>query len=120
MNYYDMMLVPISFKKKIFEPSELKPDTIKYDSAAIATMKQKIVTSSNNLTVKKNIIIQTINDLNNEWNTPAGKTFLSEIDFDWAKQVEQYVAILDAISDMLTAAESTYDEVTEKASAINF
>jgi len=96
------------------------PDIISFDSDAIASMKKKIDETKTDINNKCKEVMETVEQLQSDWLTPEGQKFLSEIDFDWAKQVDKYVKILDTLSLMLDEAVKLYDELTEKAQQLKF
>ena len=68
----------------------------------------------------KTSLLQEVEQLKNNWKTPAGKKFTEEVDTDWAKQVDKYSTIIDAVDELLEVAEKSYKEVEEEVKKISF
>lgn len=96
------------------------PTSLKFDVSEIQKMRTQIQTTSKDLADFKTSLLQEVEQLKNNWKTPAGKKFIEEVDTDWAKQVDKYITIIDAVDELLEVAEKTYKEVEEEVKKISF
>lgn len=83
---------------------------------------QKFLTEINTLQEELQSLASTIQDemvnLNAGWNTPAGRKFFENQDYQWADEVEHYVDILETLKGMIQYAHQRYSEVKETAEKI--
>lgn len=96
------------------------PTSLKFDVAEFSKMRKKIQETSRELSELKTSLLQELEDLKEDWNTPAGKKFTAEVDTDWAKQVDKYITIIDAVEELIEVAEKSYGEVEEIVNKISF
>lgn len=59
-----------------------------------------------------------LEQLKNDWNTPAGDKFFDELDNDWTAQVQSYTRITEAIVELLEAAINEYEPVETEANEL--
>lgn len=98
----------------------LDPTTLKFDVEKISKMRKDIEKTASELIELKNTLLNQIEELKNNWQTPAGRKFTEEVDTNWAKQVDQYVKIMNALDELLKVAEENYIEVEEAINQISF
>lgn len=96
------------------------PTSLKFDVEEIRRMRKKIQDTATELKEFKVSLLQELENLKNGWKTPAGKRFVADVDTDWAKQVDQYVVIIEAVDKLLEVAEKNYRDVEEAAQKVTF
>ncbi len=96
------------------------PTSLKFDVSEISRMRTQIQTTSKDLAEFKTSLLKEVENLKTNWKTPAGKKFTEEVDTDWAKQVDKYITIIDAVDELLEVAEKAYKEVQEEVKKISF
>ena len=95
-------------------------NSLNFNISEIGNMRKKVKTTAADLRSFKTTLLKEIEILKKNWNTPAGKKFTSEVNTDWATQVDQYVKILGAVDELLIAAETEYKKVENSAKALSF
>ena len=90
----------------MFENGELT-----FDLDKLRAMKTKLGETAENLKVQKNRAMQLLVCLEKDWRTPAGKSFMKNVDTDWAQSVSRYVTLLQTMENMLGEAIDRYMEV---------
>lgn len=96
------------------------PTSLKFDVAEISKMRKKIQDTATDLDNFKTTLLKEVEDLKTNWQTPAGIKFTQEVDTDWAKQVEQYIKIIQAVDELLEVAETNYKAVEDEANKVSF
>lgn len=96
------------------------PTSLKFDVSEISSMRKQIQTTSADLAKFKTELLEEIRILKENWKTPAGKKFTKEVDTDWAKQIDKYITIIDAVDELLEVAEKNYKEVEEATKKVSF
>lgn len=96
------------------------PTSLKFDNGKIAQMRTQIQTTAEDLASLKQNILQNMEKLKSDWNTPAGRKFTQEVDTDWAQQVDKYITIMNAIDELLGVAENAYTEVEGEVEKLSF
>lgn len=96
------------------------PTELKFDVSKISAMREKIQTTSAELTQLKTNLLQEMQTLKDGWKTPAGKKFTTEVNTDWASQIDKYITIIDAVDELLEVAETNYREVETDVTSISF
>ena len=96
------------------------PTSLKFDVSEIQKMRAQIQTTSKDLANFKTSLLQEVENLKNNWKTPAGKKFTEEVDTDWAKQVDKYITIIEAVDELLEVAEKSYKVVAEEVKKVSF
>lgn len=94
--------------------------TLKFDLDKMYDMKNKLADTATDLMNYKTTLVNLLEDLKKDWNTSAGNKFFSEVDTDWAKQVDQYVAIVNAVESLIEEAISQYSIVEEEVHTLKF
>ena len=97
-----------------------EPTILNFDVYEITRMRSKIQETSIELAEFKNTLLLEMEVLKEQWKTPAGKKFMEELDNDWVKQVDSFIKITGAVSELLEVAESNYMEVEEEVKKITF
>ena len=96
------------------------PTSLKFDVSEISKMRTQIQNTSTDLANFKDSLLKEVDNLKTSWKTPAGKKFTKEVDTDWAKQVDKYITIINAVDELLEVAEKSYREVEEEVQKISF
>lgn len=96
------------------------PTSLKFNVEEITSMRNKLQETARELGEFKTTLLQELEALKSNWKTPAGKTFTESVDTDWAKQVEKYITIVEAVDELLAVAETDYKAVEEKVGTISF
>lgn len=94
--------------------------TLKFDLDKMYDMKNKLADTATDLMNYKTTLVNLLEELKKDWNTSAGNKFFAEVDTDWAKQVEQYVTIVNAVESLLEEAISQYSIVEEEVHTLKF
>lgn len=94
--------------------------TLKFDISQINAMEKKIQDTAKDLGKLKEDLIESINQLKEDWKTPAGEKFMNDVDTDWSVQIDKYIKILDAVNQLLKAAATEYEKVELGATKISF
>lgn len=97
-----------------------EPTSLKFDISEISKMRSKIQETSTELSNLKTQLLNEVETLKSKWQTPAGKKFTEEVDTDWAKQVDKYIVIINAVDELLEVAENSYKEVEIAAKKVSF
>lgn len=98
-----------------FQPTELK-----FDISKIESMRSKITQISMELTNLKIETMAAVVNLKTKWVTPAGIKYMKSIDTEWGTQVDKYVKMLEAVDELLAAAENEYRKVEDKVDLVKF
>ncbi len=96
------------------------PSSLKFDIDAITSMRTKLQDTIKDLSDFKTSLLQELDILKSNWRTPAGKNFTDNVSTDWAPQVDKYITIVQAVDELLAAAENDYRAVEEKVNSISF
>ena len=96
------------------------PTTLEFDVEKISSMRTKLQDTARELGEFKTTLLQELELLKSEWRTEAGRKFAADFNTDWAKQVEKYITIIEAVDELLAVAETDYKAVEEKANSISF
>lgn len=94
-------------------------DELKFDIEKLREAKAKCEETMESLTKKKEELMGKLETLRDGWNTPAGHEFFNEQDVDWAAQVDSYVKITKAVSELLDVAIVQYENVASEAKRLN-
>lgn len=97
-----------------------EPKELKFDVEELASMRAKVRDDAEEITKLKNELMQKLEVLKKDWKTLAGEKFFKDIDENWYKEVEKFVKYLEAVEELLATAETSYSEVEEATSKINF
>ena len=93
---------------------------LKFDVDKISELKGKVADVRGDLDEYKNTLKENLDAIKNEWNTPAGRKFMEEYDWDWLPQVDKYINVLEKLEELLGVAEENYRDVEEEASRLDF
>lgn len=93
-------------------------NTLEFDLEKLKNTKQKCEDLATEISELKTELLEELDGLRKDWNTLAGKTFFEEQDTDWTAQVDNYVKITSAISELLGVAITGYEGLVEEARAI--
>lgn len=96
------------------------PTSLKFNVERISSMRTKLQETAKELGEFKTTLLQELELLKSNWKTPAGKTFTESVDTDWAKQVEKYITIVEAVDELLSVAETDYRAIEEKVNIVSF
>lgn len=94
-------------------------DTLKFDIGKLEETKAKCVNTKDTLAKEKDRLVKQLEDLQKEWQTPAGKKFFEDQNDDWAKQIDNYVRITEGITSLIEIAINQYQAVIDEAKSIN-
>lgn len=94
--------------------------TLKFDINQINVMEKKIQETTEDLGDLKEKLIQSINQLKENWKTPAGEKFMKDVDTDWSLQIDKYIRVLEAVDQLLKVAATEYEKVELGAQKITF
>ena len=87
---------------------------IQYDVDKLESMKKQVDNTVTTLQTSKTQLIENLDSLQNDWNTPAGKKFLSEVDTDWADEIDKYIKALKTLSNLLKSAKKSYTALDDQ------
>lgn len=96
------------------------PTELKFDVAAISSMRNKLQSTSDELSNLSATLLSEVEALKDKWKTPAGEVFVEKFDTGWVTQVNQYINIINAVDELLEVAETHYSAVEEAANAVKF
>lgn len=100
-------------------PLIARDHVLQFNVEEIEKMRKKVQDTSNDLQNLKTQLVSDMDSLKNNWNTPAGKEFLSSVDTDWSVQVDSYVNILKGVDELLCAAKNEYKAIEEDANRLS-
>lgn len=93
--------------------------SLKFDIEKLENIKTECEAAKDQLTKLDTELSKSLEELKNQWKTPAGKKFFDDLDEDWSKQVQQYTKITGAIVKLLDKALESYRPVEEEADSIS-
>ncbi len=93
---------------------------LKFDVEQLQKMQTTLREMATDLKDYKVELENALEQLKCDWNTPAGKKYLAQIDTDWGKQVEQYVTVIEAVESLLEEAVKQYAFVEEAVEKVKF
>lgn len=99
----------------MFEKKELK-----FDVEQIQEMANKTESIANELTDLSQTLQSSVENLRTKWNTPAGKEFFNEVEFEWQPVITKYVSILGGVNEILKEAARIYSQLEDDANALKF
>ena len=82
-----------------------------YDIDELEDAKKAIDALINDLDQCNSVLSKALGDLEQGWNTPAGKKFFTDHKDTWSIAVKKYVKKLTGISDMLQKAIDQYNKI---------
>lgn len=97
-----------------------EPTELKFDVAAISSMRNKLQSTSDELSNLSATLLGEVEALKAKWKTPAGEVFVEKFDTGWVTQVNQYINIINAVDELLEVAETHYSTVEDAANAVKF
>lgn len=97
----------MSYNKLKFNVSDLEK---------MKTQCQESKDNMNDLCSGPDGLLNKLGELKQDWNTPAGEKFFTDLETNWTNQVSQYVNVLEAIILLLDTAITNYNPVAEEVS----
>lgn len=88
---------------------------LKFNVDKLNSMKTKCEDAGNDLDTLSAELSDNLEQLKEDWNTPAGTKFFSELQDDWTEQVEQYKKFTTAIKELLEDAIKEYTPIETAA-----
>lgn len=68
-----------------------------------------------------NHLNQQINNLQNiNWKSDASQLFYKKYNNQWAENVKKYVAVIDCMSDLISKAQSSYENLATEAEKLKY
>lgn len=92
---------------------------LKFDVEKIKTMRDSIKNNRDLLVSSKDEAKRQIDELRDEWKTPAGDKYRDQLNDEWANDVQKYVEIMDAVVEILNETIIKYSEVERKVKKIS-
>ena len=93
---------------------------LRFDLDEIRSMKNRVSTLAKELTDLNNNLKESLENLRNEWQTPAGTEFFSTVDVDWEDEVREYINSLFTLEAMLQYTTEQYEGLVDRAKQIRF
>lgn len=91
---------------------------LKFDIDMLASFQTEVSNLTSSLKETSAQLTSDMEQLQKDWNTPAGKKFFEENKVDWQEHVDRYVGMLDVLYEMIGAAIREYEEVEAAAANI--
>lgn len=91
---------------------------LKFDIDMLASFQTEVSNLTSSLKETSAQLTSDMEQLQKDWNTPAGKKFFEENKVDWQEHVDRYVEMLDVLYEMIGAAIREYEEVEAAAANI--
>lgn len=98
----------------------MKQKELKFDIEKINDMKNSLAASAEDLGTYRDEVIESLDKLKTDWDTPAGKNFMKNVDTDWATEVDKYINIIGAVEKLLEEASTQYAKVEDEIEKIKF
>ncbi len=95
-------------------------DELQFNVDHIKKMRTNVKQTISDLRDGKSKLKSSLESLKGKWNTPAGKKFMSDFNFDWVNDIDKYINVLEKLDELLGVAESDYSEVEELVKRIDF
>lgn len=92
--------------------------TLKFDVEKLRATKAKCEQLAEDLARERDDLTEELEELKKNWHTWAGEDFFAKQDIDWKTQVDSYIQITDAISQLLECAIVQYSQVEEEAATL--
>lgn len=92
--------------------------TLKFDVDKLRKTKAKCEQLADELESTRDELTDQLDALKKNWHTKAGEDFFAKQDTDWKAQVNSYIQITDAISQLLECAIAQYSQVEDEAAAL--
>lgn len=83
-------------------------------------MSGEVTTAYEDLESTKTKVMESIENLEKKWNTPAGKKFRKNTDLEWGKEVDKYIKVLKSVVKLLDEAEKQFGLVKDEIEKINY
>lgn len=93
---------------------------LKFDIEKLNDMKKSLADSANDLETYKEKVLQSLDNLKKDWNTPAGKNFMDNVDTNWTSEVDKYIKIIGAVEKLLDEAATQYAIVEDEIEKVKF
>lgn len=93
---------------------------LKFDVEEISKMRRDVEDTVKELNTCKSNLKEALSNIEKDWDTPAGRKFMNEYDWDWIPQVDKYIKVLEKLEELLGVAEQSYADVEDAASRLDF
>ncbi len=88
---------------------------LKFDVENLARVRDECDSYTEMVREAKASAQRTLQLLQKDWNTPAGRKFFETVDQDWPEVVDQYAKVLGDLEKALNKAIREYQDVKQKA-----
>lgn len=93
---------------------------VKYNLEKLKDAKKRFGILKDNLNSLNSDLTEQLQNLQTEWNTPAGKKFFENKQADWSADVTRYTTMLQGVADLLQAAIDEYELIDDEADKLLF
>lgn len=93
---------------------------LKFDLEKMNEMKTKLADTAAELEDYKIKVVDSLDQLKKDWNTTAGKSFMSNVNTDWTVEVDKYIKIVGAVESLLEEASKQYATVEDEIDNLKF
>ena len=98
----------------------MRPKELKFDISKIDEMESKLADIAAELEQYKKDILESLDTLKNDWNTAAGKDFMSTVNTDWTVEVDKYINIIKGVESLLKEASKQYATIEDEIDKLKF
>lgn len=92
---------------------------LKFDLDAMKGAETSYRDYATRMNAVKTNLRQAIDAVRSDWDTDAGTAFFKKFDDEWEKNVTDYIAVIQHMSENMRIANSNYTSVWEEAKALN-
>lgn len=96
------------------------PTSITFDLDKITDMQTKVDNIATELETLSSQLTQEMDLLKETWKTPAGKKFWEDYNDGWKNEVEKYIATIETLHSILSAAATAYGNIEQEAKVLKF
>jgi len=88
------------------------------DSDALKKAKNDYMEYASQMKELKSKLEKAVDNLKTGWNTEAGKEFFKKYEDDWLNNLEDYIKVIEHMSDNMSIADNIYLTVFEEAKKV--
>lgn len=89
-----------------------------FDIEQFETIKSEAETTRTDIQSMATTLRDTIDQLRNDWKTPAGTEFFKNLDTEWEDQVNKYVQTMEVFIELMDNLITAFTAIQEEAEAI--
>lgn len=92
---------------------------VNFNLESLGKLKTKVADLQTDLTEVNTELKKKLEELEKDWQTPAGKEFFEKQKTSWDPEVKNYIKILGTLEEMLSEAIQKYEEIENEANRLS-